>query len=74
MVDLERGRAIIVSIKKISKMGMVRIIYGEISEGSGPKLPPPPPGSSTRVTDQSRKIMWIQLYDIDGDSLMNSTN
>ena len=54
-------------------MGMVRIIYGEISEGSGPKLPPPP-GSSTRVTDQSRKIMWIPLYDIDGDSLMNSTN
>ena len=41
MVDLEGGRAIIVSIKKISKMGMVGIIYGEISEGSGPKLPPP---------------------------------
>ena len=35
----EGGRAIIVSIKKISKMGLVGIIYGEISEGSGPKLP-----------------------------------
>ena len=46
MVDLEvllRGRAVIVSIKKISKMGMVCIIYGEISEGSGPKLPLDPP-------------------------------
>ena len=72
MVDLEGGRAIIVSIKKISKMGMVHIIYGEISEGSRPKLPPL--GSSTRVTDESRKIMWIPLDDIDGDSLMNSTN
>ena len=32
------ARAIIVSIKKISKMGMVCIVYGEVSEGSGPKL------------------------------------
>ena len=46
MVDLEvllGGRASIVSIKKISKMGMVCIIYGEISESSGPKLPLDPP-------------------------------
>ena len=27
------GKASIVSIKKISKMGMVCIVYGEISEG-----------------------------------------
>ena len=42
------GKAIIVSIKKISKMGMVCIIYGEISEGQAPSSPL---GSSTRVTD-----------------------
>ena len=41
-------------------MGMVCIICGEISEGSGPKL--------------QKLQMWIPLYDIDGDSLMNSTN
>ena len=41
-----------VSIKKISKMGMVCIIYGEISEGSAPSFPLE---SSTRVTDWSRK-------------------
>ena len=34
---------IIVSIQKISKMGMVCIVYGEISQGSGPKLPLNPP-------------------------------
>ena len=62
------GRAIIVSIKKISKMGMVCIIYGEISEGSGPKLPPWILVSLTKLQ------MWIPLYDTDGDSLMNSTN
>ena len=61
---------IIVSIKKVLKMGMVCIIYGEISEGSGPKLPPWILHSCHRLKSQ----MWIPLYDIDGDSLMNSTN
>ena len=56
MVDLEvllRGRAIIVSITKISKMGMVCIIYGEMSKDSGPKLPPldPPLMSLTEVAN-----------------------
>ena len=38
---------IIVSIKKSLKMGMVCIVYGEISVGAGPKFPPPPPLESS---------------------------
>ena len=55
MVDQKiccRRRAIIVSVEKISKVSMVCIVYGEIGEGSGLKLPL---GSSTCVTDGSSK-------------------
>ena len=54
------GRAIIVSIKRISKMGMVCIIYGEISEGSGHKLPP----WIIHLCHWLKSQMWIPLYDI----------
>ena len=66
--DLEvllSGRAIIVSIKKISKMGMVCIVYEETSEGSGPKLP-----WILHMCHLLKSQMWIPLYDIDGDSLI----
>ena len=52
-------------------MGMVCIVYGELHEGSGPKLPLDPPLVSLM---EVAKLMWIPLYDTDGDSLMNSTN
>ena len=52
--------AIIVSIKKISKMSMVCIIYGEISEGSGPKLPPldPPLVSLIEVANVDSTVSY----------------
>ena len=37
---------------------------------SGPKLPPPDPPLVSLI----EVAKWIPLYDIDGDSLMNSTN
>ena len=54
---------IIVSIKKILKMGMVCIVYGKISEGSGPLDPP-----------LVIEVANVDSTDNDGDSLMNSTN
>ena len=54
--DLPREKGnFIVSIEKISRMGMVSIVYGEISEDSGLQLPL---GSSTCVTDGSRKCVF----------------
>ena len=38
--NLLRGKGNYCFNQENSKMGMVCIIYGEISEGSGPKLPP----------------------------------
>ena len=55
---------------KCSKMGMICIVYGEISHSSGPELPL----GSPNLCHLWKSQMWIPLYDTDGDSLMTSTN
>ena len=61
---------IIASINKSFKMGMVCILYGEISEGSDPKSPPPLPLDPPLVIE----VANVDSTDTDVDSLMNSAN
>ena len=54
------------NLNKISKMGMVCIVYEKISGGSAPKFPLDPP----LVTE----VANVDSTDIDADSSMKSTN
>ena len=58
---------IIVSIKKSLKMGIVGIVYGDISVGFRPQVPPLDPPLVIEVAN-------VDSTDTDGDSLMNSAN
>ena len=74
MVDLEvllKGKGNYCLNQENFKNGYGLYCYGEISEGSGPNLPPPPPLDPPFM---SLIDVAIPLCDIDGDYLMNSTN